>query len=216
MKQKQQYLRNASFAALFFVLLGYAVKFYPQQLEGFDSSIQTALRGNLSSFATIFWTHITLLGNVAVLLPLCLLVAGFCYYKKWKSESIFIVSSFVLMAVLSTALKYLYQRPRPTIEWLIDTIGYSYPSWHAASTFLVAGVMVILLQQHLKTRLLKRLLQVCFMLLAILVGLSRIYVGVHYPTDIIGGWLLAIVVLQLLFPYYDQLRFRWRFQGRQK
>ncbi|MGT2716600.1 phosphatase PAP2 family protein [Streptococcus respiraculi] len=216
MKNRQIYFRNASFAALFFVILGYMVKFYPQQLVGFDSNIQTALRGDFPALATLFWTTITLLGNVTVLLPICLVVAFFCYQKKWKIESYFILFSFVVMGGVSTALKYVYQRPRPRIEWLIHTTGYSFPSWHAASTLMIAGVMVILIQQHMKSSPMRRLVQVGLVVLAMLVGISRIYVGVHYPTDIIGGWLLATVLLHLLFPFYDRLRFQWRFQGRQK
>lgn len=216
MKNKQLYFRNASFTALFFVILGYMVKFYPQQLAGFDSRIQTFLRGNFPELATLFWTKITLLGNVAVLLPICLATAIFCYRKKWKIESYFILVSFAAMGVLSTALKSIYQRPRPSIEWLIDTTGYSFPSWHAASTLMVAGVLAILIQQHLKKPSLRRLSQLGVIVLALLVGVSRIYVGVHYPTDIIGGWLLATTLLYIFFPYYDRLRFQWRFQGKQK
>lgn len=216
MKNRQLYFRNASFAALFFVILGYVVKFYPQQLVGFDSSIQTSLRGDFPALATLFWTRITLLGNVTVLLPICLLVAFFCYQKKWKIEGYFILFSFAVMGGVSTALKYVYQRPRPSIEWLIHTTSYSFPSWHAASTLMIAGVMVILIQQHMKPSFMKRLVQLGLIVLAMLVGISRIYVGVHYPTDIIGGWLLATTLLQLLFPFYDRLRFQWRFQGKQK
>ncbi len=48
------------------------------------------------------------------------------------------------MGVASTALKYVYQRPRPSIEWLIDTIGYSFPSWHTASTMMIAEQLLLL------------------------------------------------------------------------
>lgn len=81
---------------------------------------------------------------------------------------------------------------------------------------MVAGVLAILIQQHLKKPSLRRLSQLGVIVLALLVGVSRIYVGVHYPTDIIGGWLLATTLLYIFFPYYDRLRFQWRFQGKQK
>ncbi len=58
MKNKQIHLRNASFFALAFVILGYTVKFFPTSLAGFDSTIQTAIRGNLPSGVTQFWTSI--------------------------------------------------------------------------------------------------------------------------------------------------------------
>ncbi|MBL6538469.1 phosphatase PAP2 family protein [Streptococcus suis] len=216
MKNKRTYLTNASFTALAFVILGYMAKFYPASLTAFDSAIQTAVRGTLPSAATSFWTSITVLGNTVVILAICLALAFFFYKKQWKAEAYFILASFAAMGVASTALKYVYQRPRPSIEWLIDTIGYSFPSWHTASTMMVAGAVVIIINQRMKSSVSKRLLQASLLILAVLVAVSRIYISVHYPTDIIGGWLLAATLLLAMFPYYDQKRFEWRFQSKQK
>ncbi|NQI33722.1 phosphatase PAP2 family protein [Streptococcus suis] len=217
MKNKQTHLRNASFLALAFVILGYTVKFYPEAVAGFDTVIQTLVRGNLPSTASQFWTSITVLGNTVIILTISLLLAAFFYfYKKWKMEASLILASFAVMGVASTALKYVYQRPRPSIEWLIDTIGYSYPSWHTASTMMIAGAVVIIIQQRMKKGALKLLLQAGMLILAALVAISRIYIGVHFPTDIIGGWLLAGFLLSVLYPFYDQKRFEWRFQSKQK
>jgi len=167
MKNKQIHLRNASFFALAFVILGYTVKFFQTSLAGFDSTIQTAIRGNLPNGVTQFWTSITILGNTVIILAITLLVAAFFYfYKKWKIEAYFLLASFAAIGVASTALKYVYQRP--------------------------------------------------LVFISILVAISRIYIGVHYPTDIIGGWLLAITLLQAMYPFYDQKRFEWRFQSKQK
>ncbi|HHT7803300.1 phosphatase PAP2 family protein [Streptococcus suis] len=217
MKNKQTHLRNASFLALAFVILGYTVKFYPEAVAGFDTAIQTFVRGNLPRTASQFWTSITVLGNTVIILTISLLLAAFFYfYKKWKMEAYLILASFAVMGVASTALKYVYQRPRPSIEWLIDTIGYSYPSWHTASTMMIAGAVVIIIQQRMKKGALKLLLQAGLLILAALVAISRIYIGVHFPTDIIGGWLLAGFLLSVLYPFYDQKRFEWRFQSKQK
>ncbi|HFU4116693.1 TPA: phosphatase PAP2 family protein [Streptococcus suis] len=217
MKNKQIHLRNASFLALAFVILGYVAKFYPSSLTGFDSAIQSAIRGNLPSGATQFWTSITVIGNTVIILAITLILSAiFYYYKKWKMEAYFLLASFAAMGVASTALKYVYQRPRPSIEWLIDTIGYSFPSWHTASTMMIAGAVVIVIQQRMKQGLAKLVLQVVLIVLAMLVAISRIYIGVHYPTDIIGGWLLALTLLQVMYPFYDQKRFEWRFQSKQK
>lgn len=217
MKNKQIHLRNASFFALAFVFLGYVAKFYPSSFTGFDSAIQSAIRGNLPSGATQFWTSITVIGNTVIILAITLILSAiFFYYKKWKIEAYFLLASFVAMGVASTALKYVYQRPRPSIEWLIDTIGYSFPSWHTVSTMMIAGAVVIVIQQRMKQGLAKLVLQAGLIVLAMLVAISRIYIGVHYPTDIIGGWLLALTLLQVMYPFYDQKRFEWRFQSKQK
>ena len=116
----------------------------------------------------------------------------------------------------STALKFLYQRPRPTIEWVISTIGYSFPSWHTAATMLVAAVLAIVLYQRCQSKFWRYFGQILVIALAILVAISRIYIGVHFPTDIIGGWLLALTLLLGLYPTYDRYRFTWRFQSKQK
>lgn len=216
MKHTQIHYRNASFLALFFVILGYVIKFYPEQASEFDQVIQTRVRGDLPSLATTFWTQITVVGNVMPLVTVAILLALFFYWKKWKAEAIFIVGSLVLMAGASTALKFLYQRPRPSIEWLVNTTGASFPSWHTASTMLVAGILAIIVYQRVHSALFRFLIQGSLVLVAILVALSRIYVGVHYPTDIVGGWLLALFLLEVLYPTYDRLRFIWRFQNKQK
>ncbi len=216
MKQKQVYLRNASFTALFFVLLGYVVKFYPEQLVDLDAFFHNLLRGNLPAGATRFWSTITLLGDPLSIFSLTAILGLILYFKQWKAEVLYLFASVAVMGVLSTALKYLYQRPRPSIEWLVNTVGYSYPSWHTASTLLLAGVGVVLLRQRMQQQSLCLVVQVTLVGLAVLVALSRIYIGVHYMTDIVGGWLLSLTVLQLLYPFYDERRFVWRFQSKQK
>lgn len=216
MKNSLKYYKNASTAALIFVMLGYVVKFYPDYLTGFDTAVQSAIRGDLPESASRFWVAITQLGNVIPLFSLVIVLAGFFYWKKWKAEAYYLLGSLILMGGASTALKFLYQRPRPTIEWVIGTTGYSFPSWHTASTILVACVLAIVIQQRCQNKVLRRLSQLVIIGTAILVALSRIYIGVHFPTDIIGGWLLALVILWGLYPTYDRIRFTWRFQSKQK
>ncbi|MGT2910431.1 phosphatase PAP2 family protein [Streptococcus cameli] len=216
MKNKQKHFTYASFGALLFVILGYVVKFYPDQLTAFDSPIQLAIRGELSQVTNVFWSAITVVGEVTIILALIAGLSLFFHFKKWKAEIYFLVIGMVLLAGASTALKFLYQRPRPTLEWVVSTTGYSFPSWHTASTMMLAGILVVILYQRVKTKWIRVLSQGVLLLLAVLVALSRIYVGVHYPTDIVGGWLLAFVLLKLLYPIYDEKRFTWRFQSKQK
>ena len=216
MKNSLKHYKNASYIALAFVILGYVVKFYPAYLTGFDSAIQTAIRGDLPAMASQFWTSITVLGNVIPLFSLVFVLAVFFYWKSWKAETCLLVGSLFLMMGASTALKFLYQRPRPTIEWVISTIGYSFPSWHTAATMLVAGVLTIVLYQRCQSKFWRYFGQILVIGLAILVAISRIYIGVHFPTDIIGGWLLALLLLLGLYPIYDRYRFIWRFQSKQK
>lgn len=216
MKIKQTYLLRASFAFLLLMFLGYLVKFYPDNLTGIDTNIQSAMRGDFPSVETCFFTTITNFGNELFLFIFCIFLFFLFYIKNWKAEAGFILVNFATVGLLSTALKYLYQRPRPKIKWLIQTTGPSFPSWHAASTLLIAAAIVVIIQQRMKSSVLKLLLQIILIVIAILVGISRIYIGVHHPTDVLGGWLLALGLSQMIYPYYDEWRFKWRFSGKQK
>lgn len=216
MKIKQIYLLRSSFAFLLLVFLGYLVKFYPENLAGIDTNIQTAMRRDFPSVATRFFTTITNLGNELFLFLFCLVLSFSFYIKNWKAEAGFILVNFVAVGSLSTALKYLYQRPRPKIKWLIQTTGPSFPSWHTASTLLITAAIVVIIQQRMKSSFLRLFLQILLIVTALLVGISRIYIGVHHPTDILGGWLLALGLSQMIYPYYHEWRFKWRFSGKQK
>lgn len=218
MKNTQNYRLGASFALLFFIMLGYVVKFYPETLTNLDSTIQASIRGDLPTWATNFYRAITVLGNTPIIFGYSLgLTAIFYYIKQWKAESLYLVANLGILGILSTTFKIIYNRPRPDLAYLIDKpLGASYPSWHAASSFIVMMTLVIIIGQRLKTTWLRWLLQAVLVLVLLGIGISRLYLGVHYPTDILGGWLLAAAILLGLFPFYDKLRFQWRFKSKQK
>ncbi|MCI5870898.1 MAG: phosphatase PAP2 family protein, partial [Streptococcus sp.] len=120
MKNKQLYLTRASFAILAFVMLGYVVRFYPEQLVVFDQPIQSAIRGSLPNFLTSLFKNITLVGNTSTQVILVLAISAFLYFvKKWKVEAGLVALSGVLAGVLIVVLKNIYDRPRPSIEHLV-------------------------------------------------------------------------------------------------
>ena len=94
--------------------------------------------------------------------------------------------------------------------------GYSFPSGHSLGTFMILGAIAIVLAQRLAKKESKIAVYGITGLLIFLVGLSRIYVGVHYPTDVLAGFTLAFGLLNAIYPTYDRIRFEWRFQSKQK
>ena len=215
MKNKQTFLTKGSFALLLFVILGYVVKFHSGQLKGIDSLLQTTLRGNLPHALTVFFSSLTSLINTPVIVTWVALLLGIFLYKKWWSEALLLGGNLVLTGLLVKLLKGVYQRPRPAIQHLVEEGGFSFPSGHALASTLVVGALVIIVSQRVKNRHLRHLLQVLLMVFILTIMTSRVYLGVHYPTDVLGSLFLGLGMLHIEFPYYDKMRFQWRFRRKQ-
>ena len=216
MKHKHTHYIYASFALLLFVALGYLVKFYPEALTGFDSNIQTWVRGGLPAGLTRFFKTITILGNTPVQAIIAIVAVIWLYLRQYKAEAIFVGASGLLASILIVSLKYIYQRQRPSITHLVHASGYSFPSGHSLGTFMILGAIAIVLAQRLAKKESKIAVYGITGLLIFLVGLSRIYVGVHYLTDVLAGFTLAFGLINAIYPTYDRIRFEWRFQSKQK
>lgn len=216
MKDKQTYFTKGSFALLLFVIIGYMVKFYPEMLVDFDQPIQTAIRGDLPEFLTLLFRAITHLIDIPIIITWVLIVAFIFYRKQWKMESFLMLENLTLAGVLIVTFKNIYQRPRPEILHLVEEKGFSFPSGHSLAVTLMVGSLIVIFSQRIKNQLWKRIVQILlgFYLLSVLV--SRVYLGVHYPSDVLASLCVGLGVLFIEFPFYDKLRFQWRFKGKQK
>lgn len=216
MKDKQTYLTKGSFALLLFVIIGYMVKFYPEILVNFDQPIQTAIRGDLPEFLTLLFRAITHLIDIPIIITWVLIVAFIFYRKQWKMESFLMLGNLALAGVLIVTFKNIYQRPRPEILHLVEEKGFSFPSGHSLAVTIMVGTLIVIFSQRIKDKFWKRIVQILlgFYLLSVLV--SRVYLGVHYPSDVLASLCVGLGVLFIEFPFYDKLRFQWRFKGKQK
>ncbi|MGO1127236.1 phosphatase PAP2 family protein [Streptococcus sp. V728] len=216
MKDKQTYLTKGFFALLLFVILGYVVKFYPEQLVALDSSVQTAIRGDLPETLTLIFRGITRLIDLPIVISWAIILIAIFYLKKWKTESLLVAGNLGLAGILIVSLKHLYQRPRPDILHLVEEKGFSFPSGHSLAVTLLIGSLIIILGQRVKNTTTKLALQGLLGLYLVSVLVSRVYLGVHYPSDVLASLSLGLGILFIEFPFYDKLRFQWRFTGKQK
>ena len=207
---------KGSFALLLFVILGYIVKFYPNMLIGFDQPIQTAIRGDLPASLTVLFRTITHLIDIPVIITWVLIVAFIFYRKQWKLESYLMLGNLTLAGILIVTFKNIYQRPRPEILHLVEEKGFSFPSGHSLAVTIMVGTLIVILSQRIKDQLWKRIVQILLGLYLVSVLISRVYLGVHYPSDVLASLCVGLGVLFIEFPFYDKLRFQWRFKGKQK
>ena len=216
MKDKQTYLTKGSFALLLFMIIGYIVKFYPEMLVSFDQPIQTAIRGDLPETLTLLFRAITHLIDIPVIISWVLIVAFVFYRKQWKMESYLMLGNLTLAGILIVTFKNIYQRPRPEILHLVEEKGFSFPSGHSLAVTIMVGTLIVILSQRIKDQLWKRIVQILLGLYLVSVLISRVYLGVHYPSDVLASLCVGLGVLFIEFPFYDKLRFQWRFKGKQK
>ncbi|GGE31358.1 phosphatase PAP2 family protein [Streptococcus himalayensis] len=215
MKHKQTWLTRGSFALLLFVILGYVVKFYPEQLTNIDQPIQAGIRGDLPRLWTNFFATMTQLANIPVIISWVLIFVLFFLWKNWQSEALYVAGNLALSGLLVSLLKQVYQRPRPSISHLVQETGFSFPSGHSLAATLVFGSLIVVMYQRIQKKPLRYLMQGMCLLLIGIVLVSRVYLGVHYPSDVLGGALLGFGVLCLEYPFYDEWRFKRRFTRKQ-
>ena len=182
---------------LAFVLLVSAVK--GGQTLSFDSHLLLALRSpdNITDPLGPIWVEemfrdFTALGGTGVLLFVVLgAVVYFLLERKYRELNVLLVT-FVGGLLLNTMLKIWFDRPRPDlVPHLAHVVDMSFPSGHtmlSAVAYLTLGALLARTQAKRRSRIFIMLIAA---LLTLLVGISRVYLGVHWPTDVMAGWILG-------------------------
>lgn len=199
MNTKQFDIRGFLALLLFLILAGW-ILLAPESLTSLDSSIQTVIRGNLPALATTFFTRITLLFNTSVVVSWVLVIVIFLLYKKKKRAAGLLAGNLAASGLVIVILKNIVQRPRPAIQHLVEEHGFSFPSGHSLAATLVCGSLMILVGLTVKNQVYKRLAQLMLGLLIIIILVSRVYVGVHYPSDVLAGFLIGFALLNFEYP----------------
>lgn len=161
--------------------------------QGIDDSIRFWLYNQRRPILTSILKLITYSGNwqTVSLIAIILLII-----KQTRQRYGFpmAITSLITVAFYE-ALKQTFQRPRPDLTFhLINQGGWSFPSGHSMNGILFYGLLGYILVKNTKNKILKKILGIGFFLEIFLIGLSRVYLGVHYPTDILGGWSLGLAI----------------------
>ncbi len=187
----------ASLAAIGVLVLAFvklASEVSESDTRGFDEAILLAMRhapddpiGSDKFQAAVM--HISALGSGAVTGLIVLIVVAFCALAGHKRYALLVLACSVGTGVIMWLLKGLFERERPTIVTHIDPPGgTSFPSGHSMISAALYLTLAALIARTLEQRKLKVFVITVGALLTTLIGVSRMYLGVHYPTDVIAGW----------------------------
>lgn len=158
-----------------------------------DDNIYNFIISNRDDFLDNYFKLITKLGNVRVVLVVILLFI-FLFRNKY---SLYIMICSISSVFLNTILKFLVRRERPNILRLIEQGGYSFPSGHAMISICLYGYLLYLAYTKINNKILKYSVSIILILIIISIGISRIYLGVHYASDVIAGYLLATIYVMI-------------------
>lgn len=152
---------------------------------------------------------ITFFGSGYFLFPLYILVAVVLWLKRKRNYAVITTAIALVSFLLGAALKNLFQRERPLLEHLDVAGGYSFPSGHTLAIFTFAGVMMYLLWHTALKKAFR--LAGCILLFAFacLVGLTRIYLHVHFASDVAGGFCVTVIWLGICFIYFHRGERKW-------
>lgn len=132
---------------------------------------------------------VTALGGVGFLFLLTAIVAGFLWLQRMYAAMALVVGSTLGGTVVSLVLKSFFDRPRPQLVPHLSIVHTSsFPSGHAMMSSAVFLTLGLLLGQFVDSLRLKAYFFIVALLMTFLVGCSRVYMGVHYPTDVLAGW----------------------------
>lgn len=181
---------------LFFVIfLAIAEDVFEQEIFEFDSVVYNFLVNNRNEALNNFFKIITQFGSAIVLIIITILCVIFIRDKKYK---ILVPANLVTIAIINIVLKNFFLRPRPDELRLIEETGYSFPSGHAMASTAFYGLLIYIVHEKVENKILRNTICIMLGLLILLISISRIYVGVHYTSDVIAGTCFSIAYLILI------------------
>jgi undecaprenyl-diphosphatase len=173
----------------------------------FDQVVFGWIAPMINPATTSVMKAITFFGSSPFLFPAyVLLILYFLFWKKERWFSLEIAAIGIAGTILLFSLKSVFHRHRPPNQLVQTVNSFSFPSGHAFSAFTFFGLLIYILWKHQMNPVLRLLLTALFFLIACAIALSRVYLRVHYPSDVVAGFCLCVVWLGTSFGLFQVFR----------
>ncbi|KEK23562.1 phosphatase PAP2 family protein [Bacillus gaemokensis] len=179
-----------------------------------DKYVQELVRGLQTESSLSFFSYFTKMGS-AIGITSILILSLLVFWKKRYYVAMFIYPLAILTThLVNKGIKEIVKRDRPNLNEALDALGYSFPSGHAMLSIITYGFLAYIIAANLKNKAGKYMITLVMALFIIWIGLSRIILSVHYPTDILAGYCLGGILL-IIAIYFHRL-FSERFGANQE
>ncbi|HEY0458669.1 MAG TPA: phosphatase PAP2 family protein [Pyrinomonadaceae bacterium] len=196
----------AAATASLILFLWLAREVYTGQTINFDETVRRAARGLAAPWLTQTMIYVSVSGSQRFLLGGVIIFSIVFIWLKWKRAVIFLLATMAGEALLEVTLKLFFRRlrPEPFFEYA-PLKTYSFPSGHALASLCFYGILAWLIARRVKSRGLKFSIWMAAATIVLLIGFSRIYLGVHFPSDVLAGfaagfaWLFTVASTDYYF-----------------
>lgn len=176
-----------------FILFSIIGSLYNNEIISIDVFMHDLVVNNLRSDGlTFIMLFITNFCNPIILILLSLVILLIC---KDKKMGLIIMINLLVSILLNIIFKGIIQRDRPLEDFLIIESGYSFPSGHSMVSMAYYGLIIYFIYKKIKDKRVRNVLMILIGFLILAIGFSRIYLGVHFASDVIGGFLISIIYL---------------------
>lgn len=203
----KRYVGLAAVLAAAFVLLAALVLL--ERTTGVEGAVYAFLAAPMSPSLTTAAKAVTWLCNPPTVIGLCLLLLVFPPSRR--TIAVPVTASAAISALLNHLLKQVFGRERPNILRLVVETSASFPSGHSMTSAAVCTTLLLLVRRHIRRG--RGALSAVCVLLPLLIGVSRVYLGVHHAGDVLGGWLLGAAIGAVLYAVWEH-RFADRWEQR--
>lgn len=195
MNKNKRYILMFSLLSIFLLILYFVIN---NKFVKFDDFIYNIVSFNKSEFMVNFYKFITFFGSTIFMVSLVILLLLF--YKNKKG--IYIAITMIGSTLLNNIVKILVKRIRPLELMLVDESSYSFPSGHTMAAVSMYGLLIYLIWCSNASKKAKIIATISILILILLVALSRIYLGAHYASDILGAVVLSLLWLSIIIDIF--------------
>jgi diacylglycerol kinase family enzyme/membrane-associated phospholipid phosphatase len=180
-----------------FVVLMVLVAVHHWPLQATDAAITRGLHDSAVGVHTHgLWTWIARAAQTAEVTVVFVVLAGALAWRRQLRQALWVITVAVVTTVAWGVVKALVKRPRPVLHLGHPQLpGWSFPSGHSTEIAALMGVAIVLTWQRVRRTVLRRLLVTAWVAVAGIVGFDRMFLGAHYPSDVLAGWSLGAFIV---------------------